>query len=146
MNKANAFIQINEIVSGKIEQHKKAVLSDAEFSGLTLNLLMYIEAVYGLENPSLVDVAKSLHVSSASASIAVQKLIDTGFVKKKQSDSDKRVFHIEVTQKGEDLIRAQKVAMNAFWGGFMSTLSPDEQSILEDLLEKIYISQRMHTA
>ena len=146
MELGNAFIKANEIVHSKIEQHKKIVLSDAEFLGLTINLLIYLEAVFNLEKPSLGDVARSLNVSNASASIAVQKLIDSGFLEKEQSDSDRRVFHIQLTSKGEALIRAQKSAMDDFGDGFISSLSIDEQAILTDIFEKFIDSQRKNTA
>jgi DNA-binding MarR family transcriptional regulator len=142
MELSNTFIKINEMVHSKMEGHKKSLLSEKEFLGLTVNLLMYIEAINSLDSPSLSDVAEYLEVSNASASVAVNKLNKAGYLKKEQSFLDRRVSNICLSEKGKDLIRANNNAAKGFMKGFVGSLTNEEQKTLNKVFGKLISAQK----
>ncbi len=131
----SAIIKINEIVHCKMEDSKNNVLSKMQFYGLTPNLFSYVEMVWRLRNPSLGEVAKELRVSSASASVAIAKLISDGYIKKTRSSQDRRINNLALTKKGEKLIRENKNALGSVVSELNSVLSVQEK----EAIEKIYI-------
>ncbi len=137
MSENSAIIKINEIVHWRMENSKKDVLAKTQFFGLTVNLLTYVEAVYSLDSPSLGEVAHALNVSSASASVAINKLIDSGYIGKQRSTDDKRINNLHLTKKGERLINANKDAVGVFVDEINSVLTEKEKEAIEQIYMKL---------
>lgn len=58
-----------------------------------------MEIIYALERPTISEFAEFANLSSANAADKVNNLIRKGYLNKVQSQEDKRIFHLEVTQK-----------------------------------------------
>ncbi len=58
-----------------------------------------VEIIHALGRPSVNEFANFIHVSSPNAAYKVNSLIQKGYIKKVQSETDKREFHLEVTDK-----------------------------------------------
>jgi DNA-binding MarR family transcriptional regulator len=101
--------------------------------------LLYLETIAQMDRPAFSQLAEKLEVTRPSVTALVQKLIHLGYVKKVQSEEDRRVYHIVLTPKGEQFTEmhanmhrliAQKLAEN---------LDADEVQQLSVLLQKVML-------
>lgn len=58
-----------------------------------------MEIIYALGRPTVAEFAKIANISSPNAAYKINNLVKKGYVRKVQSESDKREFFLEVTQK-----------------------------------------------
>lgn len=72
-------------------QHREASLSAVEtFS---------VEAIYALDSPTVNEFASFTQISAPNAAYKVNNLIKKGYIRKIQSEQDKREYHLVVTEK-----------------------------------------------
>lgn len=58
-----------------------------------------MEIIFSINNPTVQEFAKVAGISSPNAAYKVNNLIKKGYLRKVQSEHDKREFHLEVTDK-----------------------------------------------
>lgn len=58
-----------------------------------------IEIIYAMNNPTVSEFASFIQISSPNAAYKINSLIKKGYLRKVQSENDKREFHLEVTEK-----------------------------------------------
>ncbi len=58
-----------------------------------------MEVIYALDNPTVNEFASFIQISSPNAAYKVNSLIKKGYLKKIQSEVDRREYHLQVTQK-----------------------------------------------
>lgn len=58
-----------------------------------------IEIIYAMNNPTISEFASFIQISSPNAAYKVNSLLKKGYLRKVQSENDKREFHLEVTEK-----------------------------------------------
>ena len=58
-----------------------------------------MEMIYALDNPTVAEFANLANISSPNAAYKVNSLVKKGYLKKVQSQDDKREYHLEVTEK-----------------------------------------------
>jgi len=133
-------IQINEIFHSSMKQYKEEIIGKGDYSDLTINQLIYLEAIFQLGSPTTSELSDHLKVSKASVSIGVQKLIKSGLVEKTQSPDDQRIHYINLSEEGKKLIDAEVRALADFSEKVRSALSDEEVSKLIEIFNKI-ISQ-----
>lgn len=130
-------IQINEIFHRSMRRYKEEIIGKGEYADVTINQLIYLEAIFQLDNPTVSDLADHLDVSRASASIGVRKLIECGLATKAQSAEDHRVHHIGLSERGTRLIEAEVRAVSDFSERVQSALSDEEVTTLISIFKKI---------
>ena len=130
-------IQITEIFHKSIDAYKKKVIRESGFSDLTLSQLFYLEAIFQLGRPTLTELSRHLNISKASTTTGVQKLIRMDLAEKKQSEADKRVSHVHLSEKGRQLITAEVNALTDFSEKIKQTLDDTDKKDLARLFEKI---------
>ncbi len=87
-----------------IHKEEKAVISE-EFKDISGNDMHIIEAI-GLDEPrSMSSVARDLHVTVGTLTIAINNLVKKGYVKRVRSEKDRRVVLISLMDKGRDAYR-----------------------------------------
>ena len=118
------------------KMHKEAG-AHAGFSNLTIHQLQYIDAINTLGSPTITDIASKLHITKASVTAGVNKLVDMGYVTKTQSKEDKRVFHVSLKESGRQLMEAKNQALKAYLKFIKSALSKDEARQFEIILNKL---------
>ena len=94
-----------------LKQQQKEAGSTLGFSKLTVHQLQYLDAINDLENPTITELAKKLHITKASVTVGVNKLIKMGFVSKTQSKADKRVFRVSLKESGRRFAAAKNQAL-----------------------------------
>lgn len=133
-------IQINEIFHSSMKQYKEEIIGKGDYSDVTINQLIYLEAIFQLDSPTVSELADHLKVSKASASIGIQKLIKSGLAEKTRSPDDHRIHHIALSDNGTKLIQAEVRALSDFSERVKGALSDDEVKVLIEIFNKI-ISQ-----
>ncbi|MCQ2422278.1 MAG: MarR family transcriptional regulator [Lachnospiraceae bacterium] len=58
-----------------------------------------MEIIYALNNPTVAEFARIANISSPNAAYKINNLVKKGYLKRVQSEDDKREYHLEVTEK-----------------------------------------------
>ncbi|MBP7584885.1 MAG: MarR family transcriptional regulator [Spirochaetes bacterium] len=132
-------VELVEILTRLIGTHEDEIIGEFEKSGLTARQVNYLEAVKSLGNPNLVELAGRLGLSKPSITAIVEKLSERGFVKKTQSDEDRRSFHLHLTPKGEKVARRHDEIHVRIADMLSKGLSKDELDRLVFLLNRVVI-------
>ena len=124
-----------------LDRSFKKLLTEAgsisKVSQLTISQFQYISAIQELNEPTITKISLHLSIAKASVSTGVSKLIDKGFVTKTQSDKDKRVFYLRLTEVGQKLMAARQKAFQEYIAFINTSLTPEEAQQLETILAKL---------
>jgi len=120
-----------------LKQQQKEAGSTLGFSKLTVHQLQYLDAINDLENQTITELAKKLHITKASVTVGVNKLIKMGFVSKTQSKADKRVFRVSLKESGRRFAAAKNQALQDYGKFIRSVLSKEEAKQFESILTKL---------
>jgi len=66
---------------------------------LTIVELFCVEIIYSLNEPTIKEFADFIGISSPNAAYKIACLIEKGYIEKVQSETDRREFHLHVTDK-----------------------------------------------
>ncbi len=119
------------------KKRQQAVGEGAGFARLTISQLQYLEAIATLGTPTVTDIAHRLDITKASVTVGVNKLVKLGYVTKTQSSEDKLVFHIQLTEAGQQLVRVKAQALKTYEAFIFAALSDDETQNFEAILTKL---------
>lgn len=85
------------------------LLSAEEASQFSSNDYYYLTTIYYLNRPNFSQVSESFGLTKPAISLIIKKLTRMGLLHKEQSQEDKRVFYIVVTDKGKRIIEGDEV-------------------------------------
>lgn len=129
--------QVIEALSQSIGQHETAWLQRGKFAALTLVQIHYLDTISHLENPTISELARAMDVSKPTATVAIDRLADRGYVNRVQSDNDRRVRHLHLTTAGSAIADEHDAMHRKFATHFRDALSDDEVTTLVWLLQKV---------
>ncbi len=129
--------EIVDFISSSTKDNKEAVLSEDEFSKLTIKQYFYLDLISRMENPTFTDLADRLKITKPSVSAIVNKLIEKGYVVKEQSEDDQRSYNLFLSDKGRSLIDAENKIYRAFALHIRTTLNREELEQFTHILQKI---------
>lgn len=114
-------------------------ISNIEFKQFDLAKGQYSYLVRICENPGIIQerVTEMLKVDRTTASRAIQKLEQSGFIKKENDSENKKVFHLYSTVKGQvvyAILQEEETYSNNI---ALQDICQEEQKKLLSLLEKI---------
>ena len=117
-------------------------ISNIEFKQFDLAKGQYSYLVRICEQPGVIQerVADMLKVDRTTASRAIQKLEDSGFVCKKRDAKNKKIFPLFPTEKGNYIYEVLKADEDYSNQTALQGITDDEQRILLDLLGRIRIN------
>lgn len=93
-----------------------------------------METILALGSPSINEFASFMCISSPNAAYKVNSLIKKGYLRKIQSESDRREYHLEVTQKYIDYYNISTNYLVEVMDRIMSRFTPEESEKLEQML------------
>lgn len=93
-----------------------------------------MEIIYYLGKPTINEFAKMVNISSPNAAYKVNNLIKKGYIKKVQSQEDKREYHLEVTEKYKNYYNISYDYVNVVMERIKERFSEDELKTLEKIL------------
>ena len=105
---------------------------------LTTTEVYCVEIIHNLGKPTIQEFANFIGISSPNATYKVNSLIKKGYVKKVQSDKDKREFNLDVTEKYYRYYNINEKYLDIVEERLKNTLSEEEYTIFNDTLKKIY--------
>lgn len=124
-----------------MENFQKRILS-GDLKDYTLRQLYYIELINKHDNISVSEIAKMLDVKKSTVSIAINQLIEQDIVSKVQSNTDKRVYFLQLTSKGKKIIKIHmKVHKNAI-KQISEVLNQEEVDKFVKIIDKITKPER----
>lgn len=114
-------------------------IANIEFKELDLSKNQYIYLIRIGENPGIIleRVADMLKVDRSTASRAVEKLKQAGFVRKETTDGNRKNIRLYATEKGMDVFSMLQKEEAYSDGVALNGISPEEREILLKLLTKI---------
>ena len=105
---------------------------------LTATEVYCVEIIHNLEKPTIQEFANFIGISSPNATYKVNSLIKKGYVKKLQSDTDKREFYLDVTEKFYRYYNINEKYLDIVEERLKNELSPEEFKMFNDTLKKSY--------
>ena len=93
-----------------------------------------MEIIYSINNPTVNEFARVANISSPNAAYKINNLIKKGYLRKVQSEVDKREFHLEVTEKYLDYYNITYRYIGKVMNRLEERLTPEELQTLEKVL------------
>lgn len=93
-----------------------------------------METILALGSPNVNEFASFMRISPPNAAYKVNSLIRKGYIRKVQSEDDKREYHLEVTQKYLDYYNISTLYIWEVIDRMTKRFSPEECTKLEEML------------
>ncbi|WP_172137158.1 MarR family winged helix-turn-helix transcriptional regulator [Adlercreutzia sp. ZJ473] len=141
--------EVDDLLSGtfnSILRVEERALENRLTEGLTITEIHTIEAVgYRDENPMNV-VAARLDVTLATLTIAVNRLVEKGFVARVRDEADRRRVLVSLTKRGRQVYRAHHLFHQRLIEEALAGLSEEEEAVLCDALRKVkgFFDRQVH--
>ncbi len=135
-----SLLEMEEYIHKVYKQYIEKIMSKQEFSRFSINHMYYLEYIYTLNNPTFSQLAEALNVSKPSVTGMIKRLSDQGYVKRMNSEHDKREFHIYLTDRGKEILNAELEVYKHFTKKISTHLSEDEVELFSKLVSKIISS------
>jgi len=126
-------VKFTRLISAAEEDAKKLY----EMQDLTATQFHYLEIIGELENPTLTELASAMKLTKPSVTIAIERLVVKGLVRKVHSDIDKRSSHLHLTEFGEQINKRHDFAHDFVIDLIAKKLTHDEIKSFTLLLDKI---------
>ena len=94
-----------------------------------------MESIQALGSPTINEFASFMRISPPNAAYKVNSLVKKGYVRKVQSESDRREYHLEVTQKYIDYYFYPRPLDETVMDRVAARFTPDECRRLEAMLQ-----------
>lgn len=119
-------------------------LSETELKSFSNNDYYYLTAIYHLGNPNFSQVAEELGLTKSAISVLIKKLQKMNLIEKVQSEKDKRIFHLCVTEKGKKIVDGDEALYSSLSELIKKLLGNDEQYLFVDKLlsEIVYLLKK----
>lgn len=96
-----------------------------------------MESIQAMHSPTINEFASFLKISPPNAAYKVNSLIKKGYLEKRQSENDKREFHLDVTQKYMDYYNISNQYVSLVMGRIDERFSPEQHDLFEHMLTVI---------
>lgn len=132
------YIQINQALFSLTHAYERRMEAEesAARSGLSLVDCSVIMVVGQFEPLNAARLSELMDINPGTISVYVQRLVEKGFIKKKQDKDDRRTWWITLTTKGRIAYKFILEGTVGYTKDFLSALSPEEQTQLYALLLK----------
>lgn len=107
-------------------------------SELQLNQMHYLKLIdRTMDDMTFGRFAEVLNVTKPSVTEIVNKLIKLGCVEKKRCKNDRRIFYIELTDKGRNIARLQYLAEQRVVDIIFKEFNDDEIELFVNLIKRL---------
>lgn len=132
-----SLIELIEIITKLIGDWEMQFFKEYEQEGFTARQVEYIDVINKLDNPNLSEIAKALNLSKPSVTAIVDKLSGKGYLRKVQSDEDKRSSHVHLSAKGKKLVAMHNESHQRIADLFEKNMDGKDMKTLVSLLNKV---------
>jgi DNA-binding MarR family transcriptional regulator len=133
-------VQTINILSQSMRQSMreyKEQVGQGDLFNLTITQLHYLHAVRELENPSFSQLVEKFRVQKPTVTAIINKLIQRGYVRKVQSVEDLRIFHVCLSDKGNQLLELEDEGYRRFATATIQCLDRTELDQFITILSKV---------
>jgi DNA-binding MarR family transcriptional regulator len=130
------FERLFEIYDENTIEILKGHLSQTSLDHLTFSHYEYLNRIHQMKHPTLSELAEDMKLSKPSVTVMANKLIKEGLVEKVQDALDKRVYHVQLTKLGYEVISIEKNGFMALTSMILGKLTDSEKETLIALLQK----------
>ncbi len=109
----------------------------AREASLTTVETFCMEIIQALGKPTVNEFANFVQISPPNAAYKVNSLIKKGYLKKVQSENDRREYHLVVTKKYEDYYNISYSYLSTVMGRIKERFSPEDVAKIEEMLTVI---------
>lgn len=124
-------------LSDLIEEVLSKTFNSYDIEDLTQQQLHYLQVIFRLHNPTITELSRELKLTKPTVTVLVNKLVSKGYVRRVPSDSDRRVTHLHIDEKGKIIEQIRKLAYKQLEKRIGSELNEAEIAILTDILKKL---------
>lgn len=117
-------------------QNVFAQAPDRELSLTTIEAFC-AEIIGALDNPTINEFASFINVSAPNATYRVNSLIQKGYIEKVQSETDKREYHLRVTDKYYKYYNISKSYVDTVLERVKTTCSKEDVEAFDRVLSKM---------
>jgi len=110
---------------------------EARFSDLTPLQLHYLRIMIRMNPPTLTELARKLKLTRPTVTVLADRLEERGYVRRVQSDSDRRVVRLHAGEKGIRVAELRTSALQRLSEKMGRALTGAETEQLTELLHKI---------
>lgn len=110
-----------------INRIEEEELKKSRFKDLTVKEMHAIDAITMYDHLTVSQVAEKLHLSRATVTTTVDRLVKKGYAKRIRDEHDRRVVRLKLTSKGRLLYRSYHAYHNMMVKSFLENL--DEQEL-----------------
>ena len=126
-----------EKISNMIEKLQNKYFSDSKLSNLSVKQMLYISLISKMNKPTVTELASKLQVTKPTVTNTINRLIDLGYIIKRQDLNDRRFFHLFLSEKGANIIKSKNEANKIFSEKIFSYLNKNELSQIIRIMDKI---------
>ena len=94
-----------------------------------------IEIIYAMDHPTVSEFASFIQISSPNAAYKVNSLVKKGYLRKVQSENDKREYHLEVTDKYLNYYNLSSSYVKIVTERMKERFNPEELKVFEKVLQ-----------
>ena len=113
------------------------IMSDEEKKKFNIADYYYLTAIYFMGTPKIGEIAKELELTKPAITALIKRLESNGLITKWQSSDDKRVFYLELTQKGRGIVEGDNTIYRRFTGLMQNLATEEQMRDIECLMQKI---------
>lgn len=96
------------------------------------------EVYFSGKQPNLSDISKALRVSKPTISGLVGRLKKKSFINLIDSQEDSRVSFIQLTNKGEEVVKCTVLRYAEFGKDLLKQIDPEQKRVAVDILTTLY--------
>ena len=96
-----------------------------------------MEIILALGEPTVNEFSNFVGISPPNAAYKINSLVQKGYVEKRQSQEDKREYHLVATQKYREYYNISYQSLNTVMSRIRARFSPEDVAKLEGMLEII---------
>jgi DNA-binding MarR family transcriptional regulator len=129
-----------ERLSETMRQSMRVYRKEPEYGALfhlTITQLHYLHSIDARPAVTASELAEYFQVKKSTVTNIIGRLVKQGYVIRRQSLSDGRIFHLSLTAEGHQLLQLEKQGYGSFAKQAVAALSAAEQAELRALLAKI---------
>jgi DNA-binding MarR family transcriptional regulator len=107
------------------------------YSGLRVPQYRLLDLLGGMGQATVTEMSEKLKVRRATASILINELIKSGIVEVTENASDRRSFHIRLTQMGANKLEAARKDISVLREKLSRNFSPETIRMLNEFSEQV---------
>src|SRR3989338_5870037 len=107
-------------------------------SGVTQTQFLVLAAIFAYGEATMVQLARSLHVSMPTMTGIVERLASATYVKRETKPTDRRQIVIELTSKGIHFIKQFQLLVSKRWSEVLKVLRPHELNAFHRVVAKLH--------